>query len=103
MNVEQVCARLCPKPLGPLKDINILWNLWAVVFLYKAKRRVGSKVNKISDEEYFYFTFTLFLDFKFWQDLIVDTGNYNSVLKVFNMSKNCSAKYRISMLHACKS
>lgn len=64
MNVEQVCARLCPKPLGPLKDINILWNLWAVVFLYKAKRRVGSKVNKISDEEYFYFTFTLFLDFK---------------------------------------
>ena len=24
---EQVCTRLCPKPLGPSKDINTLWNL----------------------------------------------------------------------------
>lgn len=48
MNVEQVCASWTPK------DVNTLWNLWAVVFLFKAKRRVSSKVNKRSNEEYLY-------------------------------------------------
>lgn len=51
MNFAQICARLCPthEPLGPPKDINALWYLWAAVFHLKAKRRVSSKVNKISD------------------------------------------------------
>lgn len=80
MNFAQMCAGLCPthETLGPPKDINMLWNLWAVVFHFKAKRSVRSTVNKISDKEYFYFSFTLFLDL---QDLIVDTDHFSNVLK----------------------
>lgn len=79
MNFEQVCARLCPKPLGPPKDINTKQNLWAVVFLFKAKERVSSKVNKISDKEHLYFSFTLFLDLSYWQDLTVGTDHFSNV------------------------
>lgn len=71
------------EPLGPPKDINTLRNLWTIVFHFKAKRRVSSKVNKISDQEYFYFSFTLFLDFNYWQDLRVGTNHVSNVLKSF--------------------
>ena len=86
MNFAQICARLCPthELLGPPKDINTLWNLWAVASHFKAKRRVSSKVNKISDKEYFYFSFTLFLDFNCWQDLIVGTDHFSNVLESFS-------------------
>lgn len=66
------------------------------MFHLKAKRRVSSKVNKISDKEYFYFSFTLFLDFNYWQDLIVDTDHFSNVLKSFHIW-NCTSKYQISV------
>lgn len=85
MNFGQICVRLCSthEPPGPPKDVNALWNLWAVVFHFKARKRVSCKVNKTSDKEYFYFNFTLFLDFNYWQDLIVGTDHLSEVLKSF--------------------
>lgn len=82
MDFAQICARLYPthEPLGLPKDINTSRNLWTVVFHFKAKSYF-SKVNKISDNEYFYFSFTSFLDFNYWQDLRVSTNHLSSVLK----------------------
>lgn len=71
------------------------------MYLFKAKGRVSSKVSEISEKEYLYLSFILFLDFNYSQDLVVDADHFSNMLKYISYTKELYL-HSISMLRACK-